>query len=145
MTTKWLLALVRARQVQEDVAQRELADAERRARRASAFARHHGERIDALNAAEAELTVPAFIAAAVALQAAAATHAASLATVEHAHADSEERRGDFRHAARARLIAEDLHDQALAIEVARQTAAEQREQDEVAATVHRRANSEPRT
>jgi hypothetical protein len=138
MTTKWLVALVRARQVQEDVAQRELAQAERRARRATAFARHNAERIEALSAEEIELTVPAFVAAAVALQAAAATHAAAMASAEHAYADSEERRSELRHAARARFIAEDMHEQVRTAEAARQASAEQREHDEVAATVHRR-------
>lgn len=143
MTTKWLVALVRARQVQEDVAQRELAEAERRARRASAFARHNAERIEALSAEEAELTVPAFIAAAVALQAAAATHAAAMASADHAHADSEERRIDLRRAARERFVAEDMHNQVRAAERAKRAAAEQRDHDEVAATVHRRTNGEP--
>jgi hypothetical protein len=138
VTTKWLLALVRARQVQEDVAQRELAQAERRARRATAFARHNAERIEALSAEEIELTVPAFVAAAVALQAAAATHAAAIASEAHAFADSAERRVELRHAARARFIAEDMHDQVRSVEAARHASAEQREHDEVAATVHRR-------
>jgi hypothetical protein len=143
VTTKWLVALVRARQVQEDVAQRELAEAERRARRASAFARHNADRIEALSVEEAELTVPAFIAAAVALQAAAATHAAAMASADHAYADSEERRIDLRRAARERFVAEDMHNHVRAAEQAKRAAAEQREHDEVAATVHRRTNSEP--
>jgi hypothetical protein len=142
MTTKWLAALVRARQVQEDVAQRELADAERRARRASAFARHNADRIDALSAEDAELTVPAFVAAAVALQAAAATHAAAIASVTHARAESDERRIDLRRAARERFIAEDMQKHARAAESARLAAAEQRTQDEIAATVHRHADPE---
>lgn len=145
MTTKWLVALVRARQVQEDVAQRELAEAERRYRRASAFARHNAERIDSLTAEEAELTVPAFVAAAVALQAAAATHAAAIASATHAHADSEERRADLRRAARARSVAEDMHEQVRAVEVARQAKVEQRTQDEIAAMVHRRTTIETTT
>jgi hypothetical protein len=143
VTTKWLVALVRARQVQEDVAQRELAEAERRARRASAFTRHNAERIEALSAEEAELTVPAFVAAAAALQAAAATHAAAMASADHAYADSEERRIDLRRAARERFVAEDMHNHVRAAEQAKRAAAEQREHDEVAATVHRRTNGEP--
>jgi hypothetical protein len=142
MSTKWLSALVRARQAQEDVAQRELAEAERRARRASAFARHNADRIDALTAEDAELTVPAFVAAAVALQAAAATHAASVASVAHARAESDERRVDLRRAARERFVAEDMQRHARAAEAARLAAAEQRTQDEIAATVHRRTDPE---
>ena len=96
MTTKWLAALVRARQVQEDVAQRELAEAERRARRASAFAPPQRRSHRGAQRRGAELTVPAFVAAAVALQAAAATHAAAMASVAHAEAESDERRIDLR-------------------------------------------------
>ena len=67
-TTKWLTTLVRARQLQEDSAQQQLAEAERQARRAHQRAHYDAERIEALSAEQTELTVPAFVAAAVALQ-----------------------------------------------------------------------------
>ena len=142
MTAKWLVSLMRARQIQEDHAARELAEAERRARRASAYVRHNAERIETLSNDEAEVTVPAFIAAAVALQAAAATHAAAVASAEFAYADSDLRRASLHRAARARLTAEELHDNAHSIEVAQRARLEQREHDEIASSLHRQHHPE---
>jgi hypothetical protein len=143
MSAKWLSVLVRARQLQEDAAQQELAEAQRRALRAHGYVRLNAERLEALSAEETQVMVPAFVAAAVALQAAAATHAAAVAAAEQAGADRDEQRVRLLEAASARLTAEDLHEQALSRQALRRGAAEQREHDEVAATVHRRQNSEP--
>ncbi len=142
VTAKWLNSLMRARQIQEDHAARELAEAERRARRATAYVRHNAERIETLSNDEAEMTVPAFIAAAVALQAAAATHAAAVASAKFAYADSDLRRAGLHRAARARLTAEELHENAHSIEAARRARLEQREHDEIASSMHRQHNPE---
>jgi flagellar export protein FliJ len=145
VSPKWLTALVRARQLQEDAAQRDLAAAERLARRAHGYVRHNAERLESLSTEDAKVTVPAFVAAAVALQAAAATHAAAVASAEHARVECQNRRAGLREAARARRTAEDLHEKASAVEARQRASAEQRAYDEVAAGVHRRTNPEPVT
>ncbi|MDT4934666.1 MAG: hypothetical protein QOK11_2558, partial [Pseudonocardiales bacterium] len=67
MAKKWLTTLIRARQVQEDVAKQRLATAQRLAQRAHTRVRYDADRIHSLRAADAEASAPAFVAAAVAL------------------------------------------------------------------------------
>jgi flagellar protein FliJ len=144
MSPKWLATLVRARQLQEDSAAQQLAEAERRARRAHARLRYDTERLEALTGDQAESTVPAFVAAAVALQAAAATHAAAAASADHADTETSERRGQLLEAARARHSAEQLQERAVTVEQLRLAAVEQRNLDDVAAAIHRRTRTEGR-
>jgi hypothetical protein len=142
MSAKWLSTLVRARQLQEQAAQQELANAERRARRAHARVHTDAERLDGLSSDVAELTVPAFVAAAVALQAAAATHSAAIASAVYADTETDERRASLLTAAQARHTAEELQERAISVEMLRRAAGEQRVLDEVAAGIHRRATVE---
>jgi hypothetical protein len=137
MAKQWLASLVRARQVQENVAKQRLATAERLAHRAHARVRYDADRIDSLRSADAEASAPAFVAAAVALQAAAATHSAARCAAEDAVRGVARRRVELGSAARARRTAEELNDQALAAERAAAARAAQHELDEVAARVHR--------
>jgi hypothetical protein len=132
-----LTSLVRARQIQEDGAKRQLATAERVARTAHARVRYDATRLDSLVAADAQDSAPAFVAAAVALQAAAATHAVATRAADRASAEVVTQRDLLGDAARARRSAEELHERQVAIEQARLAALAQRELDEVAARVHR--------
>jgi flagellar export protein FliJ len=137
MSPKWLTSLVRARQVQEDFAKQQLATAERLATRAHARVRYDNDRVESLVEAGAELNAPSFVAAAVALQAAAATHAAALRAADDAVARVADRRGDLTEAARARYVAEELHEKHATAERQRAGAFAQREMDEIAARVFR--------
>ncbi|MCU1659526.1 MAG: hypothetical protein JWO57_4182 [Pseudonocardiales bacterium] len=137
MSKKWLTSLVRARQVQEDAARQRLATAQRLAHRAHARVRYDADRIDSLRDAGAEDSATAFVAASVALQAAAATHAAAVQMADDAVRGVAGRRDELGAAARARRTAEELREQELVIERTRAASAAQRELDEIAARVHR--------
>lgn len=137
MSARWLTSLVRARQLQEDAARQRLATAERIKQRANARVRYDEERLESLREADAECSAPVFVAAAVALQAAAATHAAAVHMAESAAADETERRGELGAAARARRSAEELAERADAAEQLRLNRAAQRDLDEIAARVQR--------
>jgi hypothetical protein len=137
MSPKWLTSLVRARQIQEDGAKRQLATAERVARTARARVRYDADRLDSLVAADAQDSASAFVAAAVALQAAAATHSAATRAADRAGSEVVTQRDVLGDAARARRSAEELHERQVAVEHARLAAIAQRELDEVAARVHR--------
>ena len=137
MSPKWLTSLVRARQVQEDAAKQQLATAQRLASRAHARVRYDAARLDSLLQAGAQGNAPAFVAAAVALQAAAATHAAAIRAADDAVKTVDGKRGDLGDAAVARRSVEEMHDRHTAVERARAAATAQRETDEIAARVHR--------
>jgi hypothetical protein len=137
MKTPWLTGLLRARQVQEDSAKQRLATAERLARTAHARVRYDADRLDSLREAQAEESVPAFVAAAVALQAAAATHAAASRAADQATQGVAASSAELLDAAVARRTAEELYEREVASERARAHAAAQREQDEIAARIHR--------
>jgi flagellar protein FliJ len=137
VSATWLTGLVRARRVQEDVAKQHLAAAQHRSRRAQARVRYDADRLDSLTAAGAQASAPAFVAAAVALQAAAATHAAATRVAECAVTEVAGRRGELTAAARARRGAEELDERQAAAEQRRAAAAAQHELDEIAARVHR--------
>jgi flagellar FliJ protein len=139
MPNKWLSGLLRARQAQEDAAAQQLAVAERTARRAAAKVRYDRERLDTLRPADAVYEAPAFVATAAALQAAAATHAASIRLAGHSADSVEERRDELIEATRARRTAEELHERALAEAANRARRAAQSELDEIAARTHRDA------
>jgi len=143
MPVAWLASLVRARTAQEDLAKQKLAEAQRRARRAERRVKYNADRIESLIDAEAMDSAPAFVAAAVALQAAAATHAAAIAAAAQAVADIDTERVSLAHAARARKTAETLQERELRAERERAAAAEQREIDEIAARVHRDSLARP--
>ena len=138
MSPKWLGSLVRARQIQQDAAQLSLANAERLARARHARVHREAERLDELGVPIPPTDVPAFVAAAVALQAAAATHAAARTAAHRADEVSAERRVVLRDAAIAANSAEELQDRARAVERAQAARATQRDLDEVAAGIHRR-------
>jgi flagellar export protein FliJ len=137
MAKKWLATLIRARQVQEDVAKQRLATAERLAQRAHTRVRYDADRLDSLRAADAEASAPAFVAAAVALQSAAATHSAAMQAAAQAARAVGGRREELVEAARARRTAEELREQELTVQRARAAAAAQSRLDEVAARIHR--------
>jgi flagellar export protein FliJ len=136
MSPKWLTSLVRARQLQEDAAQAELAEARRYGHRAQVRAREESDRLDSLCAAEVPGAAAAFVAASVALQAAAATRAAAVETAEEAQRFVDAKHAEFAAAARARLAAERIHEEhqhRIRTEAVR---AEQRDSDEVAGRRH---------
>jgi len=140
MSPKWMSSLVRARQLQEEAAKQELATAQRRVLSAREQIRYNAERIESLVKADAQDSASAFVAAAVALQAAAATHSASLQYAEAAAQEVAHRRGDLGEAARARRTAEELNERALAEERHKAAVAAQRDLDEIAARIHRDAH-----
>jgi flagellar export protein FliJ len=140
MSAQWLTSLVRARQIQQDAAQQQLAEAERGVHSARARVRREAERLDALAAAAEETDVPAFVAAAVALQAAAATHAAARTAAQQADDHADSRRGALHEAAVAASSAEELQERAARAERERAARAAQRDLDEVAAGIHRRTS-----
>jgi hypothetical protein len=137
MTPKWLSGLVRARQAQEDFAKQELATAQRLAHRAHARVRYDAERLDSLIQAGAQGSAPAFVAAHVALQAAAATHAAAIRAAAEAVEAVSGRRGDLSSAATARRSVEEMRDRRVAAEQVALAAKAQQELDEVAGRIHR--------
>ena len=136
MSPKWLTSLVRARQIQEEAAQAELAHARRRSRMSKQQARREGDRLDAMCAAQVPEAAAAFVAASVALQAAAATHAAAVESAEDAERTADDRHSAFAEAARARLAAERMQEQHQDRERQSVARAEQRDSDEVAGYRH---------
>jgi hypothetical protein len=140
MSTRWLSALVKARQAQEDVAQYELASAQRRAREAHAARRRANERVDELAEAtgpDAMLTAPAFAAAAAALQSAAAASSMAGFAADQADLGTVHRRDALHRAAIDRDVAEHMQENAAAVERAHVSHRAQMELDEVAARLHR--------
>lgn len=137
MAKRWLTALVRARELQETAAKQQLAAARRDAARAATRVRYDRERLKELAEADALESAPAFVAAAVALQASAATHAAAVRAARAADEAVDRRRDELNEAARARRTAEELHVQHLAELASAADAVAQRELDEIAARVHR--------
>ncbi len=144
MSPKWLDSLVRARQLQEDAAKQQLATAERVALRAHARVRYADERLDTMIDADAEQSLPAFIAAAAALQASAASHAAARAAAERAESEVGRNRESLGDTARHRKGAEELQERIVSSELARAAAHAQRDLDEVAARMHRDSSGEHR-
>lgn len=142
MSPKWMSSLVRARQLQEEAAKQELATAQRRVLSAREQIRYNSDRLDSLVKADAQDSASAFVAAAVALQAAAATHSASVRYAENAAQEVDHCRNDLGEAARARRTAEELNERAVAEERHKAAVAAQRDLDEVAARVHRDARRE---
>ncbi|MEO7125511.1 MAG: hypothetical protein ABI382_06670 [Nakamurella sp.] len=138
MTPKWITGLVRARQVAEDNAKQNLATAERLASRAHVRVRYNADRLDSLRYAGAEANAVTFVASAVALQAAAATHAAACQAAERADNDALHRREGLTDAAVSRRSAEELAARARAAEKAREALLAQKATDEIAASVFRR-------
>jgi len=136
MSPKWLTSLVRARQIQEEAAQAELAEARLRGRSAKQRVRSEGDRLDALCANQVPEAAAAFVAASVALQAAAATHAAAVETANDAQRTEDARHVALSEAARARLAAERLHENHTERERVAAARAEQRDNDEVAGYRH---------
>jgi hypothetical protein len=139
MTPKWMGTLVRARQSQEDLARQRHANARRAAERARLRAGGEAARIDVLQESPTAEDAAAFVASLVARQAAAATHAWALGQAEHADRWAEVRAGDMTAAAVRRRIAEELHDRALQADARAAAEHAQRELDEAAAVVARRA------
>lgn len=136
MSPKWLASLVRARQLQEEAAQADLAQARLRGRTAKQRVRTEGDRLDALCAHEVPEAAAAFVAASVALQAAAATHAAAVETASDAKLLEDDRQVALAEAARARLAAERMHEHHEERERQATARAEQRATDEVAGYRH---------
>jgi hypothetical protein len=140
VSARWLNALVKARQAQEDVAQYELASAQRRAREAHAARRRASARVDELaetTGPDAMLTGPAFAAAAAALQSAAAASAMAGFAAEQADLGTVHRQDALQRAAIDRDVAEHMQENATAVEAARARQRAQLELDEVAARLHR--------
>jgi flagellar export protein FliJ len=131
-----LTSLVRARQLQEEAAQAELAQARRRGHTAKQRVRTEADRLDAMCAEQVPEATAAFVAASVALQAAAATHAAAVDSAAHAQLAVDERHSALTDAARARLAAEKLREQHLERERQAAARAEQRDSDEIAGYRH---------
>jgi putative heme iron utilization protein len=138
MTAKWLGSLVRAREIQKDAAHQQLAAAERSGRAAHARAQRHADRIAALAGQEEVTDVPAFVAASVALQAAAATHSAARTAAEQADVQTADRRAVLIAAAIACESAGELARRIAVADQERTNRATQRDLDEVAADLHRR-------
>lgn len=139
MTRKWMSTLVRARQSQEDFARQRHANARRAAERARVRADAEGLRIDGLQSEPVAGDSVAFVAALVARQAAAATHAWALGQAEHADRWETVRAQDMTTAAIRRRTAEELHERARQDEARAAAAAAQREIDQLAAMTVRRA------
>jgi hypothetical protein len=138
MSPKWLGSLVRARQMQEDAAQQRLAVAERGARAARLAERREAQRLDGLDAPDDASDGAAFVAAAVALQAAAATHAAAQFAAAQADEATGVRRTELRTAAIAANSVEELQNRMVRVETERAARVAQRDEDEIAAGIHRR-------
>jgi hypothetical protein len=140
MSPRWMGALVRARQAQEELAQYELATAERRARDAHEARRRANAKVDELvktSGEDAQLTGPAFAAAAAALQSAAATSAMATFSAAQADLGADHRLDLLRRAAIDRDVAEHLQDTAHAAERVTAQLLAQRDLDETAARLHR--------
>jgi flagellar biosynthesis chaperone FliJ len=137
MSLSWLSSLVRARQVQEDTARRKVADAHRNAGTVRARMMHAEEYIEDLRErVDTEMTASAFVAANVALQSAAAVHAAASFAVQQADLTTAARQSELLAAAVARGAAEKLQEHAETVERARVMRAEQAQNDETAARIH---------
>ncbi len=144
MSPTWIGRLLRARELQEERAKVEVAAAQRTSSRAAALARANGSRLEALIQEQPAGVVGAFIASAVALQAAAATHASTLRLAEQADSVTRARQDDLRGAARERRSTEELAARQAADERKRAEQVQQRDLDEAATSVHlRRAGQEP--
>ncbi len=143
MSRAWLKSLVRARQVQEDVARERLASAHRHARHAQLRALAEDDRIDELTATghEEVSTTLAFVAAASARQAAAATWAAAHQTRAIADGQVEVRATAVTAAARQRRSAEKLAERDAADERSRAATAMQNELDDIGGQAARKHRS----
>lgn len=141
MSPRWMSSLVRARQSQEDLARQRLAAARRTADRAHDRVRSESARLDALQHQGGAEQATAFVAAIVALQAAAATHAAAVGEAQRADTWTSQRRSAATDAAVARRTAEELRERAHQDEARQVAGRVQRDLDEAAAEVHRRRTS----
>ena len=130
--------LVRARKFQENSAAQRLAFARRQQSRAHDFAAAEARRIEVLAQRDAVVNAGAFVAAAVALQSAAATYASAVGDAAHADGWVVLRQQELTEAARSRQTAEELRDRAQAEQDAAAAQAEQRELDEIAGIAHGR-------
>jgi flagellar export protein FliJ len=138
MSKKWISSLLRARQAQEDVARERLATARNHAQSARARVRADDDRVQAMVESEYPESAQAFLAAAAARQAAAAT----LASARRLHALAEDqvdaRSSSVTAAARQRRTAEKLVERDEAELRAREALALQNELDDVAGRRARR-------
>jgi flagellar protein FliJ len=132
----WVSTLLRARQAQEDVARGRLADAHRDAQEARARLFVESDRLESMSSAHGSASSLAFLAAASAQQAAAATWFAA----RHAHATAEDqvaaRSGALTSAAQDRRGVEKLAERDAETARARASLAQQKELDEVGGRIH---------
>jgi len=131
MSKAWLGSLLRARQVQEDVARERFAHAQRHARTTEGRVHSDDQRVRALLEEAIPGSAAAFIAASSARQAAAAT----LAAAQQTHAMAEDQvlasRRSLTDAAQQRLSAEKLAEREATEERRARDAAQQQELDEI--------------
>ena len=131
MSRAWVSSLLRARQVQEDVARQRLAQARRHAQEAHAQVHAETERLEAMNGDAEPTSVLAFVAAASARHSAAATWFAA----KHARAVAEDqvavRAGAVTAAAQDRRGVEKLAERAAAEAHQAAATAMQKELDEI--------------
>jgi len=137
MSRAWLSSLVRARQVQEDLAKERLAHARRHARSAEMRAQSDDSRVQAMLDKAPSGTAMAFIAAASARQAAAATLAAALQTQTLADDQVKDRVASLTSAAQNRLSAEKLAERDETERRRAANAAMQQELDEIGSRLRR--------
>lgn len=133
-TPRWLDILLRAREADEDLAARKLADAQRAVVAAAERARRESERAAAMMRPSAPTSVAAFLAAASIAQAGAATASAAFQRVAICEQDVVRERSSVLDASRARKVTENLlqrRREAAATELLRR---EQAEQDDLAST-----------
>lgn len=131
MSRAWVSTLLRARQVQEDVARQRLAQARRHAQEAHAHVHAETERLEAMNGHAEPTSVLAFVAAASARHSAAVTWFAA----KHAHALADDqvavRTGAVTAAAQDRRGVEKLAERAAAEAHQAAATAMQKELDEI--------------
>jgi flagellar export protein FliJ len=137
MSRAWLASLVRARQVQEDQAKEQLAHARRHARTAEGRAQADDHRVRAMRAENPSGPALAFIAAASARQAAAATLSAARQTHALAEEQVGRRASSLTAAAQQRLSAEKLAERDEVERRRAESAALQLELDEIGARMRR--------
>jgi flagellar biosynthesis chaperone FliJ len=137
MTRAWLPSLVRARQVQEDLARERVALARRHARRAELRAMSDDERVQGMADSGEPMSALAFVAASSARQAAAATLAAAIQSQARAEDQVTADQASLTVAAQNRLSAEKLAERDAAERRRAAATAMQQELDEIGSRMRR--------
>lgn len=131
-TPRWLDILIRARQADEDVAARKLADAQRSVTQAIELAEREAARASSLMRPSAPMTVAQFLAGAQLAQATAASASVAVQRIAICEQDVARERANVISASRSRRISENLRERKRSAAEAESLRKQQVAQDDLA-------------